>query len=252
MKNESIHIFSSNEKLADFFAGIIIESIKKTAGARPFNVALSGGSTPREIFRYLAENYKEKIDWAGVKLFWGDERCVPPTSDESNYKMTSENLIKKINIPASNIYRIEAEKDPEEEAKRYSNQVIRLLPHRMGTPRFDLVMLGLGEDGHTASIFPGWIHLFNSKKLFEVIRHPGTGQIRITATGKLINNAKEVCFLVTGESKAERVAQIIEKKPGWEKLPASLILPDHGKLIWMLDGPAAQMLNLYHASHRRF
>jgi 6-phosphogluconolactonase len=185
-------------------------------------------------------------------IFWGDERCVPPTNDESNYKMTSDSLIKKINIPASNIYRIEAEKDPAEEAERYSNQVRILLPHRMGTPRFDLVMLGIGEDGHTASIFPGEILLFNSEKLFEVSRHPLTGQKRITATGKLINNSKEVCFLVTGESKAERVAQIIEKKPGWERLPASLVLPENGELVWMLDGPAAQMLNSYHASHRRF
>lgn len=246
MKIESIHIFSSIEKLADYFARFILENMKVTNESRPFYLALSGGSTPRAIFKFLAENYNDKIDWTKILIFWGDERCVEPTSDESNYKMACENLINKINIPGSNIHRIEAEKEPVKEAERYSGIVDRLLPHKYNMPQFDLVMLGLGEDGHTASIFPGNIHLFESEKFFEVSQHPVSKQKRITATGKIINNARQVCFLVTGESKAEKVAQIIENKTGWQKLPASLVSPEDGGLIWMLDNMAGQSLSDYH------
>lgn len=247
---ETIQIFSSVEKLADTFAGRISERISITAGDQFFYLALSGGSTPRAIFKSIAENYKDKIDWSKVMIFWGDERCVDPSSDESNYKMAYESLFKNINIPESNIYRIEAEKDPAYEVKRYAKLVDLLLPHKMNTPQFDLVMLGLGEDGHTASIFPDSIHLFNSGKLFEISRHPATKQKRITATGRLINNAKQVCFLVTGASKAEKAAQILEKKTGWQDLPASLVNPEDGELVWMLDDLAGQMLSYYHSLPR--
>lgn len=242
MMQETIHIFSSVEKLSDFFAGKISESISGIARDQFFYLALSGGSTPKVIFKTIAENYKEKIDWSKVMIFWGDERCVAPENNESNYKMAAESLFKKINIPESNIYRIEAEQDPALEAERYAEMVDLLLPHKINTPQFDMVMLGLGEDGHTASIFPDNIHLFNSEKLFEISEHPATKQKRITATGRLINNAKQVCFLVTGASKAERVAQILEKKIGWQNLPASLVNPTDGELVWMLDDLAGQML----------
>jgi 6-phosphogluconolactonase len=250
MKKENIHIFPGVEELADYFAVKIAESISKIEGDRLFYIALSGGSTPGKIFRFLSENYKEKIDWSKVMIFWGDERCVSPASDDSNYRMAYESLIRNINIPGKNIYRIKGENDPAEEAERYSELVGRLLPHHKNIPQFDLVMLGLGEDGHTASIFPGDIHLFNSERLFEVSRHPSTGQTRITATGKLINNARQVCFLVTGESKAERVAQVIEKKTGWLDLPASQVNPADGRLGWLLDEQAGQKLSYYHSLPR--
>jgi len=252
MKKENIHIFSSIEKLADFFAGSISENITKTTGSRPFYIALSGGSTPREIFRSLVINHKNEIDWSGVMIFWGDERCMGPASDESNFKMAYESLIKKIDIPRKNIFRIEAEKDVVQEAERYGGLVNGLLPHRANLPQFDLFLLGLGDDGHTASIFPGEIHLFHSEKLFEVSLHPATSQKRITATGRLINNSRQVCFLVTGESKAEIVARIIDKKPGWQELPASLVSPTDGQLIWLLDDTASRMLIKDRASHHHF
>jgi len=242
MKKETIHIFPSVEELADFFARRISESIKETAGDHSFYIALSGGSTPREIFRLLAVEYKDKIDWSKVMLFWGDERCVSPLSNESNYKMAFESLINNIDIPSTNIFRIEGEKDPVDEAERYAELVDMQLPHHKNIPQFDLVILGLGEDGHTASIFPGNVNLINSEKLFEVSQHPETRQKRITATGKLINNARQVYFLVTGEIKAERVAQIIEKKSGWQDLPASQVNPTDGQLDWMLDDLAGQLL----------
>jgi 6-phosphogluconolactonase len=243
MREANVHIYSSIEKLAAFLASGISENIYKMRGARPVFIALSGGSTPMEIFKLLVKNHREEINWSQLMLFWGDERCVGPESDESNYRMAYENLISKIDIPSGNIYRIKGENEPAEESKRYAGTVDRLLPHTMKTPRFDLFMLGLGEDGHTASIFPGQSALFNSGKLFEVSRHPLTQQKRITATGRLINNSSQVYFLVTGENKAERVAQIIEKKPGWEDLPASRVIPGDGTLSWILDYRAGQLLN---------
>lgn len=250
MMEESIHIFSSIEKLTDFFAGSLLENISKIKGDRPFSISLSGGSTPRKIFRFLVKNHRDKIDWSRVMIFWGDERCVSPASDESNYRMALENLIKDINIPENNIYRIEGEKDPVQEAGRYARLVTSLLPIKKNIPQFDLFMLGMGEDGHTASIFPGLIYLFKSEKLYEVSRHPVTLQKRITATARLINNAREVCFLVTGEGKAERVAQVIEKKPGWQDLPASLVNPINGRLDWVLDEAAGQGLSEQSGSSR--
>lgn len=243
MREASVHIFSSIENLADFFAESIAGNIRATRGRRPIYIALSGGSTPREVFKLIVKNHKDEINWSRVMLFWGDERCVSPESDESNYRMVYESLVSKIDIPAENIHRIEAEKDPHVESKRYARVVFDILPHKMNLPQFDLFLLGLGEDGHTASIFPGDLHLFNSGKLFEVSRHPTTLQKRITATGNLINNSKQVWFLVTGTNKAERVAQIIGKKPGWENLPASLVSPVNGQLSWILDYPAGQLLS---------
>jgi 6-phosphogluconolactonase len=250
MKKESIHIFSSIEKLANFFAGSLSENITETTGTRPFYIALSGGSTPREIFKSLVINHTNEIDWSKVMIFWGDERCVSPASDESNYRMAYESLIKKIDIPGKNIFRIEAEKDAAKEAERYSRLVNTILPGMANLPQFDLFLLGLGEDGHTASIFPGEIHLFHSEKLFEVSLHPATFQKRITATGRLINNSRQVCFLVAGENKAEKVAQILEKKPGWQDLPASLVKPTNGGITWMLDEAASQKLSERSGSFR--
>jgi 6-phosphogluconolactonase len=204
-----------------------------------FSIALSGGSTPMAIFTILAERYRDRIDWSKLAFFWGDERCVPPSDPESNYRMTNENLFSRLSYPELNFCRIQGEDDPAAEAARYSGRVDSMLPHANGLPQFDLVMLGLGEDGHTASIFPHNIGLFNSDRLFEPSTHPVSGQIRITATGKLINNAREVWFIATGAGKAEKVAQVIRKQEGWEKLPASLVRPASGKLVWLLDEAAA-------------
>jgi len=243
MMEKTIQIFDNIETLSAGFAKRISEDISGTPDGQLYSIALSGGATPRAVFKFIAENYRFKINWSKVLVFWGDERCVPPSSDESNYKMATDSMLEHIIIPDYNIYRIKGENDPSAEAKRYSELIDYLLPHKNNIPQFDLFMLGLGEDGHTASIFPDQISLFDSDKLFEASRHPVTKQNRITATGKLINNSRQVCFLVTGEGKAEKIAQIIEKKEGWELLPASLIRPSKGELMWMLDFPAGQKLS---------
>ncbi|TSA37071.1 MAG: 6-phosphogluconolactonase [Porphyromonadaceae bacterium] len=233
-----IKIFPSLNKLTDYFISRISDHLINKSANQFFSIALSGGSTPRAIFKLITTNYKNEIDWSKVLVFWGDERCVPPSDEESNYRMAYETLLKHLNIPELNIYRIKGENDPEEEAKRYSEIVNKSLQHVNNIPQFDLIILGLGEDGHTASIFPYNIDLFYSDNLFEISEHPITAQKRITATGCLINNAKEVCFIVTGSGKAKKVAQILLRKEGWQELPASLVDPAGGQVVWMMDQDA--------------
>lgn len=208
------------------------------------HVALSGGSTPKAIFDYMAANYKNGIQWNKLHLYWGDERCVPPTDSESNYKMTLDHLLSKISFPEANIHRVLGENEPDTEAIRYGNLLTKQLPSDEDGPLFDLVILGMGDDGHTASIFPYNIELWDSENNCEVAIHPDSGQKRVTITGNVINNAKEVAFLVTGDNKKEKVVTIINELDGFEQYPAALVAPYSEKLTWFLDKAAAQNLDL--------
>ena len=237
-----IKIFNSVEGLALFFSQKLAALIEGTPQNGFFSLALSGGSTPKYLFSYLASNCRERIDWQKVNLFWGDERCVDSSHDESNFRMAKESLLDQVPIPPSNIFRIIGEAAPEKEAFRYSEAVRKQLPSQDGIPRFDCMMLGLGEDGHTASIFPENIELYESSRLFEATVNPYTGQRRITATGKIINHAKLIVLVVTGEQKAEVFARIIERKEGWEKFPASRVHPENGEMVWLTDERAASKL----------
>lgn len=232
-----LKIFSNKTELALFFCDELVKSVLQKD---EFYLCLSGGSTPEIIFQNLAKDHKSRIDWSKVRLFWGDERCVPPDDDESNYGMTNKNLLSFINIPEKNVHRIEGEGNPEEEAARYSEEIRNNVPLNNGFPKFDLVMLGLGEDGHTASIFPNQMYLLHSEKIFEVATHPATGQKRITLTGNTINNAKEIIFLVTGEHKASILRQILKENNG--TLPATHIQPVSGSLKFYIDESAAKLL----------
>jgi len=240
--SQSVRVFSDSDALSSAFAGMLVRDIDRIAPDQYYSIALSGGSTPLQLFRNLSENFSEKIDWERLLIFWGDERCVPPESDESNYKMAYEYLLQNVPIPETNIFRIRGEEDPKTEARLYSDLVRANISFFNEIPQFDLILLGLGNDGHTASVFPDNIRLFDSYSLFDVSVKPDTKQVRITATGRLINNALKVLFLVTGKEKAEMVAQIIEKKEGWEHLPAGRVKPVSGQLLWMLDEKAAGKL----------
>jgi len=242
MTEKTIHIFNDKKEIAEAFAGIIATGIRNLSNNAFYAIALSGGSTPREVFKHLASVYANSIDWSKIRIFWGDERCVPPDHEDSNFNMARKALLDSIAIPDTNIHRIKGENDPKTEAKDYESLVRKLVPLTEGIPAFDLIMLGLGEDGHTASIFPQYLSGMTSQNLFIPAVHPVSKQNRISATGTLINRSKQVIFLVTGSSKAERVAQIIEQKPDWEKLPAGLIRPEDGHLTWMLDREAAKLL----------
>ncbi len=220
------------QKFSEYFTGLV-------GNTEEFHVALSGGSTPKIVFDVLASDFKEVIDWSNIHFYWGDERCVPPSDDQSNYKMTVEHLFSKLEIPKENIHRILGENDPKGEALRYSNLLEINLDRVEGTPQFDLVILGMGDDGHTASIFPHEIALWNADDHCLVATHPDSGQKRVSINGKVINKAKTVAFLVTGDGKAEKVEEIYNKKEGSEKYPAALVNPESDKLVWFMDEAAA-------------
>jgi len=238
--SSKISISDSIEELSEQFVQLLVNGLNERK--EYFHIALSGGSTPKSVYNYLSENYKSRIDWEKIKLFWGDERCVPPHHSDSNFKMATEYLISRIDIPSENIFRIQGEENPKEEAANYSNILLANIPAHESLPEFDLILLGLGEDGHTASIFPDSLNLFNTDAICAVAEHPITLQKRITLTGGVINNARQVVFLVTGENKSIIVDIILNKKDGFEKLPASFVNPDNGEVNWLLDRSASSLL----------
>lgn len=237
-----LKVYQNKNKVAEEFSKYLIE---KSGTQKAFHIALSGGSTPKIVFDVLAEQFSKDINWNNIHLYWGDERCVEPTDAESNYKMTVEHLISKVDIPEGNIHRIKGEEDPKEEAKRYGALLEEELPKELGLPQFDLVILGMGDDGHTASIFPHEINLWVSPDNCEVATHPESGQRRVSLTGRIINNAKTVAFLVTGESKAEKVKVIVDREEGYLEYPASHVAPKTKDLVWFLDAAAAKLLTSY-------
>jgi len=234
-----LKIYRDKEEVAREFSAYFAELAQ---GRDAFHVALSGGSTPKTVFHILARDYSDALDWDKIHLYWGDERCVPPTDQQSNYRMTVEHLISKIEIPQDNINRILGENDPQGEARRYSGLLERNLNSVGGTPQFDLVILGMGDDGHTASIFPHQIDLWEAPEHCVVATHPESGQKRVSLNGKVINAASEIAFLVTGDSKSEKVKAIVEGAQGSEAYPASLVDPEFGNLSWFLDREAASGL----------
>lgn len=223
-------IFYTKEQLAQFFGDYLTELTKQD---KQVNIALSGGSTPETIFDVLSQEYRHSIKWKRLRFFWGDERCVPPDHEESNYNMTRQHLFDHLPIPDKNIFRIKGELSPEEARLDYISVLKAELPKENDLPVFDVVMLGMGDDGHTASIFPYEKHLWNSPRWCETGTHPTSGQKRITLTGGVINNAREIVFLVTGKNKAPIVYEILNEKDGHQAYPAAMA--DRGKSIWLLD-----------------
>jgi len=238
----SVRVFPTREALAQTIAAILIKDLDRIEPDHFYTIALSGGSTPEYIFQYLSDNYAGRISWEKLLVFWGDERCVPPEDKESNYRMAYENLLQNVPIPDANVFRIRGEDEPEVEARQYAGLVSSMVPFFNGIPQFDLMLLGLGDDGHTASIFPDRPDLFTTTQLFEVAIKPGTRQKRITATGKLINNSSKIYFIVTGKGKASIVAEIIEGRSGPDRYPAAKVNPGSGHIVWMLDSEASSML----------
>ena len=229
-------IFDNPEALAAGFGKWFYNFIND----RPIvHVALSGGSTPKLFFQVLSRQYVHKIDWSKIQVFWGDERCVPPDHEESNFLMTRQYLLDQAPIHQQNIHRIQGESIPEAAAERYGELIADILPQRDNLPVFDLIILGLGADGHTASIFPGQMRLLESDHFCDVATHPESGQQRITLTGRVINNAANICFLVAGEGKSKVVAEILNNTGDWEGYPASYVRPGRGSLHWFLDQDAA-------------
>ena len=210
-----------------------------------FLVALSGGKTPERLYQRLASlSSTARHEWRNTRFFFGDERCVPPDHPDSNYHLAEEALFKPLQIGNDQIHRMKGEHhDPEVAAIEYEDVLRASTNAASGWPTLDLVLLGLGNDGHTASLFPGTDALRESRRCVAVGHAPVNPRLRLTLTLGVINHATVVLFLANGESKAAAVKAVLEPQQAGERtLPAALVQPERGRLIWLLDRPAAAKL----------
>lgn len=209
---------------------------------QPFYIAVSGGNSPIILFHVWSEFYLKIIDWSRIHIFWVDERCVDPRSDESNYGMTKKMLLDHASIPTDQIHRIIGEIDADFEAARYENIVSSKVPSVDGVPVFDLILLGIGEDGHTASIFPGNEELIVSKKLYASAIKPENRQERVTMTGRILCAAKRTIFFATGDSKASIIQHIVEQTELGKTYPAYQIARRAKRALFYVDQKAGRFL----------
>ena len=226
-----VQIFSNTNDLARGAAELFVAE-------QPETVALSGGSTPKLMFQMLADQFRDDVPWDKIHFFWSDERHVPPDDPESNYRMANEALLSHVN---GIVHRIPSENpDAAAAASEYEQTLVEVTKQTL--PRLDLIFLGLGTDGHTASIFPGSEVLHETKRLVAAPYVEKFKSYRITMTLPLLNNGATVVFLVSGAEKAEIVKAVLE---GENKYPAQAVKPTQGELIWMLDKDAAAYLAQY-------
>jgi 6-phosphogluconolactonase len=211
-----------------------------------FSVALSGGSTPKSLYSLLVNDssLQKEVPWDQTHFFWGDERHVPPDHPESNYRMTKEAMLSKIAIPSENIHRIRAENpNAQQAAEEYEETLRTFFRLKAGElPRFDLVLLGMGLDGHTASLFPGTEALLEQRRLVVATWVEKFHTHRITMTLPVLNQAAFILFLVSGEEKAETLRQVLEERGQKSPLPSQFIRPTHGRLLWLVDRGAGRLL----------
>ena len=237
---KSVHIFSDAEAMAEEIASGLYEQAKRAAEKQlTFSVVLSGGSTALVLYGRLAEpKWRDRIPWKSVHIFFADERCVPPNNEESNYKIVCDHFINQISIPEANVHRIRGEENPEKESLRYAKDIQSHLALRKEDVNFfDWVFLGVGMDGHTASLFPGQ-NIINSPKLCEVARHPDTGQLRITMTPAAINQSSRITYHCIGEGKSEIVFKLASDPSATNIYPALRIQGE-----WFLDRSASAKFN---------
>ena len=241
--HSSISVFNTPEQLAFAAAERFVECAEESLRESDcFCVVLAGGNTPRRVYQMLAtEPFNSRMDWSKVHLFFGDERAVPADHPDSNYAMVYETLISKIAIPTHNVHRIPGEGDVNENARQYENH-LRTFFSGQAWPRFDLVLLGMGEDGHTASIFPNSATLNERSRWVVAARNDQSGQDRITLTVPVFNHARRVMFLVVGDKKAQRLKEVLRLQPASEQLPAQAIKPINGTIEWLVDAEAASLL----------
>lgn len=242
MQRQRNYIYPDKDSLVAAFVCEFQRFLAEVSEAgKEVHIALSGGSTPLAIFRKLAEESLGE-NWSGVNLYWGDERCVPPGHPESNYGAAHQALLQPLGLHSGQIHRIMGEEEPEQEAKRYGQLLMDQLPVVDGVPVFDWVWLGLGSDGHTASIFPEQIALWKSEEPCELATHPETGQHRVSITGGVINAARRVTFIATGSEKAPVVQEILMKEGNYMDYPAFYVNPGSDYLEWYLDMDATKLL----------
>ena len=235
-----LHTYKNAEETTIALADWIVALIKKTLEAKDrFNIALSGGETPKKLYQTLASDaYREKINWSRLHIFWGDERFFPFNDERSNAKMAFDNLLSKVNIPSEQVHKIWTDVTPEESAKQYENLLHKYFDEKQTT--FDLVLLGMGDDGHTLSLFPGNEILNDKTSWVSAAASKEKGE-RITLMPSVVNRSSAVAFLITGESKAKILQQVFENVQQ-HNYPAQLIQPANGELYWFVDEEAKKYL----------
>jgi 6-phosphogluconolactonase len=257
VNNREIRICADGDELGRNAAAAFTAAVRQAIEARGrFCAALSGGSTPQALYERLAlPEFTDRIPWDRVQLFWGDERCVPPDHPDSNYRMVRDSLLSKIDIPPENVHRMAGEKEPREAADQYEIELRKFFELRPGDwPRFDLILLGLGEDGHTASLFPGTEALKETGRLVAANYVLKLNAYRLTLTLPVLNHGRCVVFLVAGSSKAAAVKAIVGRDLQKDRttitghdhgfsfsseLPAAQVQPVSGRLVWLLTVDAA-------------
>ncbi len=238
-----LNIYDSKEKLSEEMTSWMCDLINSTLQDQEFfTLALSGGETPQMLYKKLAsEEYKEKINWKRVHIFWGDERVIPFDDDRNNAKMAFKNLINQISIPPAQVHKMRVDIEPLFAAKDYEN----VLQVYFGNTEksFDLILLGVGDDGHTLSLFPGSLVVDEKQHWVNAVYNEKQKMYRITLMPSIVNKASRIAFMVTGENKSEILYRIIEGQYEPNVLPAQLIKPENGELHWFLDKNAAKKLN---------
>ncbi|GER82047.1 6-phosphogluconolactonase [Thermogemmatispora aurantia] len=241
---QRIAIYPDSESLSQEAARLVIRLAQEAIVTHGrFTLALAGGSTPRKLYSLLASDpYRGQIDWTRVDIFWSDERCVPPDHPESNYRMAYEVMLSKLPIPAANIHRMPAEQaDRQAAAESYAAELRRVFG-TAGVPVFDLIQLGMGPEGHTASLFPHQAALHERERLVLAVSVPKPPPERLTFTPPILQAARHILFLVTGSDKAEAVRAVLEDQGSPDDYPARLVHAAAGEVAWLLDTAAAAAL----------
>jgi 6-phosphogluconolactonase len=246
--NRQIQVLADPEAVSRVAATEFLRSARASIQrSGRFAVALSGGSTPKQLYELLASaEFRDRVPWANIHFFWGDERHVPPTHPNSNYRMAYEAMLSKVPVPAANIHRVPAEDpDAKRAAQAYEDELRRSFQLKSDQlPGFDLVLLGMGGDGHTASLFPGTSALVEAARLVVAVWVQKLNEFRITLTLPVLNAAALVLFLVVGQEKAEVLHKVLEPAEGSDPIPAQLIQPTEGEAKWLVDQRAASRLTI--------
>ncbi|MGD0266489.1 MAG: 6-phosphogluconolactonase [Candidatus Methylomirabilota bacterium] len=248
MSQPEIRILADGDDLCRAAAEEFVRLADEAVRARGrFTVALSGGSTPEALYRLLAAEdggFRVRVPWGQAHFFWGDERHVPPDHPDSNYRMASEAMLSRVPVPPGNVHRIPAENpDAAEAATEYAETLRTFFDAAAGRfPRFDLILLGMGSDGHTASLFPGTDAIQEKIRLVAALWVEKLGAYRITLTVPVLNDAASVIFLVSGEGKAEALRAVLEGPHRPDRFPAQLVFPREGRLLFLVDLAAARLL----------
>lgn len=246
--NTEIRVFANAEELSQAAATEFVGRANDAVKARGiFTISLAGGSTPKSLYTLLStQSWREQVPWNKVHFFWGDERHVPPDHPDSNYRMVEERLLSQVPVPPENVHRIKTENpDANQVADEYEQELrhfFKLTGNEL--PRFDLVLLGMGPDGHTASIFPGTSVIHEQQRLVAAPWVEKFNSYRVTLTPPVLNNAAGVIFFVNGSEKAETLQAVLEGDYQPEHFPSQIIRPTNGTILWMVDRAAASRLQI--------